>query len=48
LIGLRPRLPFVDPSPIVHAFGPGGRAPGRIRDFVADGRVGLDLARRAA
>jgi hypothetical protein len=48
LIGLRPRLPFVDPWPIVAAFGPGVHPPGRIRDFVAAGRVSVEPVRRAA
>jgi len=39
LIGLKPRAPFVDAGAILEAFGPVQGTPGRIRDFVDDGRV---------
>jgi putative transposase len=39
LIGTRQRFRFVDPSPIVNAFGGGERAVDRFREFVNDGRI---------
>ena len=39
LIGARDAFRFVDPSPILNAFGGGQRAIERLREFVNDGRV---------
>jgi REP element-mobilizing transposase RayT len=39
LVGTRRTFRFVDPSPILGAFGGGERAIERLREFVADGRV---------
>jgi REP element-mobilizing transposase RayT len=39
LVGTQRRFRFVDPSPILEAFGGGERAIERLSEFVADGRV---------